>query len=261
MPEAAGLEALAAGLPLWAAATLIAVSAATSFLTAAFGLGGGVIMLAAMASLVPAAALVPVHGVVQIGSNAGRALIRRRDVRLGVLLPFAAGSLIGAAAGGYVAVRLPDWVFQLALGVFVLWSAWGRPPAFRGKAVLTLGGAVSTFLTMFIGATGPFVAAVVKTLELGRFQHVGTLAACMTIQHGLKIAAFALLGFAYAPWLPLAAAMIASGFLGTLVGQRFLARLGDARFHRVLSVILTILALRLIWTGLFALFFELFATS
>ena len=247
------LAALPEGVALWAAALLVVTSALTSFLTAAFGLGGGVAMLAVMASVIPAAALIPVHGVVQIGSNAGRAMVRARDVRLIYLLPFAAGSLLGAAAGGLLAVRLPDWLLQIALGLFVLWSAWGRPPSIGGRRTLALGGAVTSFFAMFVGASGPFVAALVKTLRLERLEYVGTFAACMTLQHGLKIVMFGLLGFAFAPWLPLVLAMIASGFLGTLVGQRLLVRLGEARFQTILSVILTALAVRLLWTGLAAL--------
>jgi uncharacterized membrane protein YfcA len=251
--DAVFIGALPDAVPLWAAALLVATSALTSFMTAAFGLGGGVAMLAVMASLVPAAALIPVHGVVQIGSNAGRAMVRARDVRFVYLAPFAVGSLLGAAAGGLVAVRLPDWLLQIGLGLFVLWSAWGKPPAFGGRRVLALGGAATSFFAMFVGASGPFVAAVVKTLRLERLEYVGTFAACMTLQHGLKIAVFGLLGFAFEPWLPLLAAMIASGFVGTLVGQRLLVRLGEARFQTILSAILTALALRLVWTGLAAL--------
>ena len=253
MAEAFLLDSLPQGLPLWAAALLVGASLLTSFMTAAFGLGGGVAMLAVMASLVPAAALIPVHGVVQIGSNAGRVIVRARDVRLGYLAPFAAGSLVGAAAGGLLAVRLPDALLQIALGLFVLWSAWGRPPSFGGRRTLAIGGAATSFFAMFVGASGPFVAALVKTLKLDRLEYVGTFAACMTLQHGLKIAMFGLLGFAFAPWLPLVAAMIASGFVGTLIGQRLLIRLGEARFQRILAGILTLLALRLIWTGLSAL--------
>ncbi|MEM8689778.1 MAG: sulfite exporter TauE/SafE family protein, partial [Pseudomonadota bacterium] len=55
--------------PVWAA-LLIAVSAVTSFVTASLGLGGGVILLAVMALIVPGPAIIPVHGAVQIGSNA-----------------------------------------------------------------------------------------------------------------------------------------------------------------------------------------------
>ena len=54
---------------------LVATSFAASLITVAFGIGGGGVLLAVMAILVPPAALIPTHGVIQIGSNLGRALI------------------------------------------------------------------------------------------------------------------------------------------------------------------------------------------
>ena len=54
----------------------------------------------------------------------------------------------------------------------------------------------------------------------------------MTVQHGLKIVVFGLAGFAFWDWLPLIAAMIASGFLGTVYGTRLLDRLPEESFRR-----------------------------
>ena len=54
---------------------MIIASMATSFLTAAFGIGGGAALLALLALMLPPAALIPVHSVVQFGSNVGRLLI------------------------------------------------------------------------------------------------------------------------------------------------------------------------------------------
>jgi len=107
-------------------------------------------------------------------------------------------------------------------------------------------GATTAFLTRFFGATGPFVAAWLKTLGLGREAHVATNAWAMTLQHGLKSLAFGVFGFAFGPWLGLIAAMAAAGFLGTLVGRRVLRGMTDERFARGLDLILTVLALRLI---------------
>jgi hypothetical protein len=56
---------LHAGLGWTVAGLLIVASFATSFITAAFGIGGGGVLLAILASLVPPAALIPVHGLVQ----------------------------------------------------------------------------------------------------------------------------------------------------------------------------------------------------
>lgn len=247
------MASLAADMPAWAALSLIALSALASFITAAFGLGGGLVMLAVMATLLPPAALLPVHGVIQIGSNGGRMAIMLKHIKLDVLGPFLIGSVIGAAVGGMISVRLPEPLFYFALALFVLWAAWGKAPPAFGKRALFVGGAVSSFLTMFFGATGPFVAAVVKTLQLDRMSHVATHSACMTLQHGLKIMVFGLLGFNYAPYAGLIIAMIVTGFIGTVIGKRVLSDMGDDRFKLALSLVLTLLALRLIWSGAAAL--------
>lgn len=50
--------------------TMILASFFTSAITAAMGIGGGVVLMAIMAVFLPVSALVPVHGIVQMASNA-----------------------------------------------------------------------------------------------------------------------------------------------------------------------------------------------
>ena len=250
------MEGLSGFLPEGLAALdgliLIAAALFTSFLTAAFGIGGGVALLAVMAMIMPPSVLIPVHGVVQAGSNFGRFAVMTKHVNWMAVGPFALGSLVGAALGGLLVVDLPPWLLQLGLALFILYACWGPPPPTPGKGAVLFGGAFSTFLTMFFGATGPFVAAVVKTLNLGRMEHVGTFSACMSVQHGLKIIAFGALGFAFGGYVPLMVAMVTSGFLGTLIGRRLLISLDDKKFSLALNIVLTLLALRLIWSALSA---------
>lgn len=242
------LEAVTAGLGWPVTGLLLTVSFASSFITAAFGIGGGIAMLTALASLLPVPAVIPVHGVVQLGSNAGRLVVFRRHLLLPVLAPFVLGSLAGVALGGSVVVSLSAGMLQLALGLFILATVWLPPPAmFRRSALLV--GAFSSFLTMFFGGTGPFVAAFVKAQEPDRMHFVGSHAMLMTVQHLLKSLFFGLFGFAFGHWMPLIAALIATGFLGTLAGRRALVHIDEALFQRVLTGILTVLALRLIWVG------------
>ncbi len=233
----------------WAAASMIGASFATSFITAAFGIGGGVMLLAILAVLLPPAALIPVHGVVQLGSNLGRMLLMLRQVMLKALPAFTAGSLLGAALGGVLFVQIPPWLIQAAIALFIIWSVLGKIPAI-GRGHFFAGGAFSAFLTMFFGATGTFIAAMVKSMKLPPQEHVATHSALMTIQHTLKIAAFGLLGFAFGPYFFLMVAMIASGFLGTVVGRQILIRLGERYFRPILSGILLLLAARLLWSAL-----------
>ncbi len=66
------MDFLPEGLSQAAFWAIMVASFVGSFITAAFGIGGGALLLAIMATLMPPAALIPVHGVVQAGSNAGR---------------------------------------------------------------------------------------------------------------------------------------------------------------------------------------------
>jgi len=241
-------DLLPAEISLSVGAALMAVSFVGSFITAAFGIGGGVVVLAVLASLLPPVALIPIHGVVQLGSNTGRALILRTHISRPVFGAFVTGAVIGAIVGGLVAVDLPPAVIQIAVGTFVLWSVFFRPPAILAQSAWLVGG-VSSALTMFFGATGPFVAAYIKTLGFERMTHVATHAACMTAQHGLKVVTFGILGFAFGPYLALVAGMIAFGFAGTVVGRRVLMKIDEKIFGYALSTMLIALALRLIWAG------------
>ena len=246
------VEALHAGLGWPTASAIISLSFLTSLMSAALGLGGGTVMLAVLANLLPASAIIPVHGVVQFGSNLGRAAVLLRHVDRSVLLPFALGSIIGVAVGGLVAVRLPPPVLQIGIGLFILWSVF-MPASALMRRSSALMGMFSSFLTMFFGGTGPFVAAFVRTLELNRMRHVATHSTLMTLQHVLKSLAFGLLGFAFADWLPLVALMILAGFGGTLVGRIVLMRTDERRFRLMLNILLVVLALRLAGTGLMQL--------
>ncbi|MFV2093365.1 MAG: sulfite exporter TauE/SafE family protein [Hyphomicrobiales bacterium] len=231
------------------------VSAATSFITAAFGIGGGVVLIGILATLLPPAALIPVHGLVQFGSNVGRLVIMRAHVVWTVFPAFLAGNLLGAATGGLIAVNLPAPAVQVGIGAFILFSVYMKIPDI-GRGAGWVAGAIASFLAMFFGATGPFVAAYVWTLKLGRMQHVATHAAFMTAQHLIRVLAFGLLGFVYGPYLPLIAAMIATGFMGTIIGRLVLMRINDGKFRWALNAILTVLALRLIWSGAASAFDE-----
>lgn len=238
-----------ADVGLTASAALIALSAATSFLTAAAGIGGGIVLIAVMAVIMPAHALIPIHGIVQIGSNAGRAAIMIRGVEWRVIMLFCVGSLIGATIGGLTAVQLPPSILNIGLACFILWSVWAPPVTAPGRFKVIITGIFSSFLTMFFGATGSFVSAMVKSMRLGRLEHVATHSACMVAQHAIKVVAFGLLGFNYAPYAGLVVAMVASGFLGTVIGKHVLVKMNDQTFHRVLAVLLSILALRLLYEG------------
>jgi len=230
---------------------LIGVSFLTSALAAAVGLGGGVALLAVLASIAPPVVVLPVHGVVQVGSNLGRAGLMRSSIRWDIVRPFALGSLIGIVAGAMVFTALPVSLLQLLLALFILYSVWApklRPAdiPLRGFALV---GLVATFCTMFVGATGPMLAAFLSPVRFARHHVVASHATCMSLQHSLKTIAFGFLGFNYWPWFVLLVAMIGSGFVGTVLGRRVLNKLPEQVFRRGFQIVLTLLSLRLLWSA------------
>jgi uncharacterized membrane protein YfcA len=245
------MELLPAGISPIVALALALASFFTSALTAAFGGGGGVALLVAMGYLLPVAALIPVHGVVQWGSNAGRMAVQSRFVRWDGVLPFAAGAIFGALLGAPFVTRVEDPLLKAALGVFIILVTWARLPALSkgGVPVMVAGGAGTTFLSMFFGASGPLTAAFFGKAFEDRRALVASHAAAMTFQHAFKVLAFAFAGFAFVEWLPMMAVMIATGFAGTQFGTRLLQAIPESRFRRIFSVLLTVLALDLVRRG------------
>lgn len=246
-------ELLYLGIGLDAAEFIIlcGVSFLGSFITVALGIGGGILVLAIMAQILPPAVLIPVHGVVQVGSNAGRLALMWREVLRNIIPYFLIGTILGAALGAKLVISLPTGILQLVLAIFILYAVWA--PKFRssapGKNTFFAVGFGASLATMFVGATGVLVSTFVSAACPERQQYVATHAALMTLQHSLKVIAFGALGFAFGPYVPLLAALIIFGYMGTWIGKHVLLRVPEKAFRIGLKIILTLLAGRLMYVG------------
>lgn len=227
-----------------------------SFFTAAFGvvagLGGGVMLLAVMATIVPPTILIPLHGTVLFGTNVGRALIMRRHFLKHLLPVFFVGAVLGAIIGGQIVVTLPTATLQIILGLFIIYVCWAPRIAARAYShtKFLLLGLIGTLAGMFVGSSGTLIAPYVAAACPDRHQYVATHSVLMSLIHGLKVAVFGVLGFAIGAYLPLILSMIATAFLGSLFGRAVLNRLPEAVFRRIFQVVLTLLALRLLYSGI-----------
>ena len=242
-------------ISLLVASGLILLSCVTAMMTAAMGIGGGVLLLAVMAMLLPLPALIPVHGLVQLGANGNRAFLTRMHIDWAMFRWFCVGAAVGAGLASLVVVQLPLVVIQFAVAGFILFLVWGPSPRKREITALgrCLAGVGTTFLTMFVGATGPLVASFIHRNSENKMVLTSTFAACMTFQHMLKAIVFNAVGFAFFQWLPLVIVMVASGFVGTWLGLKMLHHIPDQRFRALFKVIVSLLAIRLIWQGVQAL--------
>ena len=204
-----------------------------------------------MTTLLPPLVLIPIHTVVQLGSGVTRTLFMWRHIMVGTLAPFSVGAVIGATLGAHVFIALPLSILQGILGAFIIAVTWlpklGRAGGERARyAVLGFG---TSFLGMFVSATGTLLAPLVASNAPNRHAQVATFGALMAITHVAKLVAFGFLGFAVGRYVPLMAGMVLTGAIGNWIGERALDRFSEGNFRWVFRSILTLLGLRLIWVA------------
>ncbi len=222
-----------------------------TFIGVATGAAGGVMLLAIMAFFFPPAILVPLHTLVQLGASTSIAIILRRYILRPTLLPFIAGTVIGATLGGQIFISLPTATLQGIIGAFILLLAWLPKIARMGSernrfAVL---GFSATFLGIFVSATGSLIAPFIANASPDRRNHAATMGALMFITHITKIIAFGILGVAVGAHIPLIVMMIGGASLGSWAGGKALNRIRERLFRVVFQILLTVLALRLLWVA------------
>jgi len=220
----------------------------TSCLAAVIGMGGGILLIALMPGLVPAAAILPLHAATQLMSNLSRAAFGWRDIDIAIVPAIAAGTLVGAWLGAEIYQNINmDWL-PAVIGSLILVFTWVRFPSLPGGSQLSLFflGFYQTGLGMLAGATGPVGAAVLMRRNTERDWLVVNTAVYMSLNHALRVAAFVVIGFSFAGWWQLVGAMIFAGIFGSWVGTRLRKYVPQMDFQRWFRWLVTLLALRMI---------------
>lgn len=227
---------------------LVVIAFFTSGLAGAVGMGGGILLIASMPGLVPVHAIIPIHAVTQLASNSSRVAFGWWHIDKSLILPFTVGAILGAWLGAEIYRDLNlDWLPAI-IGLLILVITWVPLPQFKtgGKAALVALGFYQTGLGMLAGATGPLGGAVLRHYNTARDWLVVNTAVYMSVNHCVRVAVFALLGFSFAPWIWLILGMVIAGVLGSWVGTKLRSRIPQALFQRIFKVLVTVLALRMI---------------
>ena len=227
---------------------LIPIVFFTSCLAAIIGMGGGILLIALMPGLVPAAAIIPIHAATQLASNVSRAAFGWRDIDRGIIPAFTVGALAGAWLGSEIYLSLDLHWLPALIGVLILLFTWVPLPRLRGggQFSLVLLGFYQTGLGMLAGATGPVGAAVLLRRNTGRDWLVVNTAVYMTLNHSLRLVAFLAIGFSFAPWWQLVCGMVVAGVCGSWVGTHLRRFLPQGNFQTWFRWLVTLLAARMI---------------
>ncbi len=220
----------------------------TSALTAITGVGGGMILIGLMPLFVPAAAVVPVHGVTQFVSNASRAWFGRKDVALEHFWSFLFGSISGLVVFGILIRFVQLELVPLFIGIYILLITWSDKfnQLIRKFEKFWLVGFIQTGLGVFVGTPGPLNIAVLNKHYDDNHVVVSTGALMMAVVHFAKLIVYVSVGFAFADYWQLLVMMIVMATLGSWVGTKLRHKIKMSWLKTILPYILTLLAIKLI---------------
>ena len=231
-------------------AYVLAAVLVTAGISGTLGMAGGLILMGALTLVMPAAAALALHGMVQLGSNGWRVLIHRRHVRWAIVGVYALGAFAAMAVFSLIAFTPSKLVIYLTLGLIpvLVWlpeqwlnlDATRRPQAFAA-------GATSTALSLTSGVSGPFTDLFFVRTAMTRHEVVSTKACVQVFGHLAKVVFYggALVKVAGpgAPplWLALAALPLSMG--GAMLGAVVLERMSDAGFRSLRRWLVTAVGL------------------
>ncbi len=231
---------------------LFIISCLTSLLAALAGFGGGMLLIALLPLFLPAAAVVPIHGLTQLASNSSRALFSPQDVLWPLIPGFLLGSLLGVLTAGWLWTLLPVQYLPVFIGLYILLSLWH--PGF--KSVLSRYenfvwiGFLQSGLSLFVGATGPIATSLLLKRSSDQNKVIVTAALMMSITHLLKVLLFGLIGFAYLDYLWPLVALICGAVAGSYLGAKIRPPEPNPRYIHWIKLGLSALALQMMLASL-----------
>lgn len=234
---------------------LVAIFFLMSFWNTSVGPTGGV-NFAAMASILPPAAVLPVQAVVEAVSNIYRLWLLRFFIDWSFLLGFFGGGAVGFIIG--IMLRFvaepSDQLLQIVMGSFILITAWlplTRLVASQ-KSFSWGAGLITSLLGLFVGGVAALIAAAAERNDDDHRQVIATMTGGLLFHHSIKASLFGFFGFSFIAYAPLIAAMLVAGFVGTWIGRHLLFNLPPGIIKSVFKAVITLLALNLLRQGLWS---------
>ena len=223
------------------------VSLLTSTITGIVGLGGGMLLIAAMPVFLPATLIIPLHSVTQVASNASRALLALKSVEWRLVPGFFLGSALGICCFGLFFANLPSRYLPLGIGSYILLSLWSTKfdRLVRRHETFFSAGFFQTGLGLMVGATGPLTNTLVLKQVDNKETIIATNAIFMMLTHLFKVIFIAAIGFEYLQHCLLILVLVSGAIVGSWLGTRIRATIDSQAFKVWLKWLLSALAFQM----------------
>jgi uncharacterized membrane protein YfcA len=242
----------------------------TATISGALGMGGGIVLMGVLGSLLPAPAAIALHGLIQLSTNGFRALLLRRSVDVRFVCWYGIGSLASLGIFTLYVIVVDNKTLFIMLGVSALLasflqgrkrtqsldlSAWQQRVS-RGPWMALMCGALITAGQLTAGAAGAILDIFFLGSSLDRHSVVATKAITQVLGHSAKVLYFlvlvptssgagevALWGYAL---------LLVCAFVGTRAGTMLLDKLNEERFRALTRGVVFLLGVVYLMRGVLA---------
>lgn len=220
----------------------------SSFISGVAGMGGGILLLTIMLPMFPLQVVIPLHGVIQLTSNTSRVLISFRDIDVKVFTLFTLGALIGSLLVLPFDMEFHSNSIKMLLVVTILLFTWlplnNIVLRFKGKFFII--GVISSFLSNFIGATGPLSAPFFLHSHLKKSHFVVTKAACQLPIHLFKVIIYVVSGFVLKDWIFHIITAMPLVITGNIMGKCVTQKIDGDNYKVIVKFIITLITVRML---------------
>ncbi|MFM2100686.1 MAG: hypothetical protein RLZZ366_2225 [Pseudomonadota bacterium] len=225
---------------------LIGTAFLTATLSGIFGMAGGLVLMGALAFILPVSVAFVTHGILQLVANGWRAVLHREHLQWSILGWYALASVVAAFIVVLIAYVPSKPLLFLSLGLvpMLVWlpKQWVNLDAAKPLHAL-ISGFLVTGLNLSAGVAGPLLDIFFVRTNLTRHEIVATKAATQVFSHLAKIIVYGapllLRGQTGLPPIWLFALAIPASMLGTTAGGWVLDRMSDVNFKRWTAWIVT----------------------
>ena len=229
--------------------SIILTSFVSSLISSIIGFGGGMLLLGILALNFSGSVIIPLHAVIQLGSNFNRLIFFKFRIKWSVVIPFSLGCLIGVPLGGIFSLSINENLIKVLIALFILLNTFSKIPTLNQNRLFLIG-TISSFLSTIIGVTGSLISSVIQSYKLEKSEYISSCAFLLLTQHFFKCILFGLMGFAFKDYFFLVILVIISGIFGTFIGKFLIFRIPDSYLLLVIKVILIVISLNLLINGI-----------
>jgi hypothetical protein len=203
--------------------TLLLLGLIAGVLTTIAGMGGGLLLIAAIGVLRGPHEALAITSPALLLSNAHRAWLFRRDVDQRIARSFALGAVPGALLGGLFVPKLPPLALSVVLcsaTALTLAKVLGLIRFTPSKKAIGSGGFGIGVLTATAGGAGVLTSPLFLSAGLAGAAYIGTVAAAAVALHLGRVLGYGAGGMFHLAQLPTIGLLAVSLVAGNLLGKR-----------------------------------------